>query len=229
MNCEEVEELIGAYALGALPAEALSEIGEHLVTCEKHPEAADLGAVASSLAFAAPDAEPSPTLKTRLMKAIEAEAARPPAAPGRAGWLGRLRGMVRQPALPYALAGALAIAVAALIATNLPDSGDEREFVTFAGAGDIRGRLDLRGDDIVVMEISGLDPLDEDQTYQLWGIGADEAESLGLLGTAPEGKALGAVRADSSEIDALAVSIEPAGGSVAPTSEPVLQALLPDR
>jgi len=229
MNCEEVEELIGAYALGALPAETLSEIGEHLVSCDKHPELGDLRAAASSLAFAAPDAEPSPALKTRLMKAIEAEMARPPVAPGRAGWLDRLRGMVRQPALPYALAGALVIAVAALVVTNLPDSGDETEFVTFAGAGDIRGRLDLRGDDIVVMEISGLDPLDENQTYQLWGIRAGEAESLGLLGTAPEGKALGAVRADSSEIDALAVSIEPAGGSEAPTSDPLVQALLPDR
>lgn len=230
MNCEEVEELIGAYALGALPVEALSEIGEHLDTCEKHPEAAELRAVASSLAFAAAEAEPSPALKTRLMRAIEAEPAAPAKVqPGRPGWLGRLIGLARQPALPYALAGALAIAVIALIAMNLPHSGDESEFVAFAGAEGVSGRLELREDNIIVMEISGLAPLDEAQTYQAWGISGEDAESLGLLGRAPDGEVLGAVRGDASKLDAVAVSIEPAGGSIAPTSSPLGQAVLRGR
>ena len=48
MNCEEVEELIGAYALGALPVEMLADVGEHLVSCANHPDAADLKAVAGT-------------------------------------------------------------------------------------------------------------------------------------------------------------------------------------
>ena len=33
MKCEEVEELAGAYALEALPAETLREVREHLASC----------------------------------------------------------------------------------------------------------------------------------------------------------------------------------------------------
>lgn len=222
MNCDEVEELLGAYALGALPAETLSEIGEHLLTCANHPEAAELRAVASTLAFAAPEAEPSPALKTRLMEAIGAETARVPAAREPAGLLDRLRGLVLRPAVPYALAGALAVAIAALVLTNVGGSDEDGATVTLAGADEAGAVLHVLEDGIVVMEAEGLEPLNDDQTYQVWAITGGQPTSLGLLGTAPDGEALGALRADLSGIDVVAVTIEPAGGSPGPTSDPVL-------
>ena len=77
MNCNEVEELMGAYVLGALPFESLSDIGEHLLTCANHPDAAELGTVASSLALVAPEREPPPALKTRIMDVVYKEGSTP--------------------------------------------------------------------------------------------------------------------------------------------------------
>jgi anti-sigma-K factor RskA len=57
------------------------------------------------------------------------------------------------------------------------------------------------------------------RTYQLWQITSGKAVSLGLLGADPTTVALGV--ASSGRATAYAVSVEPAGGSVGPTSAPV--------
>ena len=78
-------------------------------------------------------------------------------------------------------------------------------------------------DGIIVLDAEGLKPLDTAQTYQLWSIASGKLSSLGLIGTAPNGEALAVVRADLNAIESLAVTIEPAGGSIAPTTDPVLE------
>jgi len=224
MNCEEVEELIGTYALGALPVETLADIGEHLASCEKHPEAVDLKAVAASLAFAAPEQEPPPALKVRLMAAVRGETAEAPETPDRVGFFDRLRRWRPLRAVPYALAGALAVAVAALVVTNIGDSDDaQTATVALAGANDAQGVLHVLDDGLIVMEADGLEPLDSEQTYQVWAIRDGRPESIGLLGPASEGSVEEAMRADLSGVDAVAVTVEPAGGSLEPTGEIVLE------
>jgi len=224
MNCEEIEELIGAYALGALPVETLAAVGEHLDSCVNHAEAADFRTVASTLVFAAPEIAPPAALKTRLMAAVRDEASQPTKGPQPGGLFGWLKRVTPQRAVPYALAGALAVAIAALILTNTGGSDSpDRAVITLAGAGDASVVLHELEDGVVVMEAAGLQPLADDQTYQVWAIRSGQPESLGLLGTAPEGDALGAMRADLSGIDAVAVTVEPADGSSAPTTEPILQ------
>ena len=42
MNCEEIEELAGAYALGALPEAERAAVSAHLATCDTHPEMREL-------------------------------------------------------------------------------------------------------------------------------------------------------------------------------------------
>jgi len=225
MNCEEVEELIGAYALGALPVETLTDIGEHLVSCANHPEAAGLKAVAASLAFAAAEQEPPPALKTRLMTAVRGETAEAPPAVERGGFFDRLRRWKPARAVPYALAGALAVVVAALVVTNAGDSDDTQPAtVALAGANNAQGVLHVLEDGVVVLQADGLEPLDSDQTYQVWAISSGQPTSIGLLGPASEGEVLQAMRADLSAVDAVAVTVEPAGGSVAPTGDRVLEA-----
>src|SRR5207253_8990784 len=123
MDCDEVEDLLGAYALEALPGDLWADVSAHLATCSKHAEPGELRAVASALAFAAPEAQPSAALKTRLMDAVRAESSPPAAVPKRIGILGPLRQLASRRAIPYALAGALAVALIALVLTNL-DGGD---------------------------------------------------------------------------------------------------------
>src|SRR5688572_30237029 len=101
MNCDEVEELLGAYALGALPDEVWAKVSAHLATCSNHPEASELQAVAGALAFTAPEAQPSAALKTRLMEVVRQQSAPVAAvAPEGIGVLGRLRAFFARPAIP---------------------------------------------------------------------------------------------------------------------------------
>jgi len=224
MNCEEVEELSGAYALGALPSGDLRDVEEHVSSCSKHPDLAELSAVARSLALAAPDADPPLALKTRIMDVVYKESSRAPSGSPRPSILDRLRRLNPQHAVSYALAGALAVAVVALVLTNVDDSTTPGgATVALTGTGGVTGTAHLLEDDIVVMEIDGLEPLGADETYQVWAIESDNPASLGLLSAAPDGRAVQALRADLSDAEALAVTVEPAGGSFAPTTEPILQ------
>jgi anti-sigma-K factor RskA len=223
MNCEEAEELAGVYALGALPAEEHADVRSHLESCANHPDAAELLVVSASLALAAPEGEPSPALKSRLMNAIREEVQPKARAAPEGGLLGWLRRLKPQTALSVGLAGALAVAVVALIVTNTGGSDDAQTAVaTLTGAGSAQASVYELDNGVVVMQAEGLQPLTEDQTYQVWGINERGPASLGLLGPAPEGEAIGAIGADLSSVDTLAVTVEPAGGSAAPTSDPIM-------
>jgi anti-sigma-K factor RskA len=224
MNCDEVEELMGAYVLGALPPESLSDIGEHLLTCVNHPDAAELGAVASSLALVAPEREPPLALKARIMDAVHKESSAVPAV-RRRGILDRLRRLKPELAVPYALAGALAVALLVVVLSSDGGPSEPRtSVITLTGEGDARAVVHVLEDGLITMEAAGLQPLTSDQTYQVWAIESGQPESLGFLAPAGDGEALGAMRADLSSVDVLAVTIEPAGGSPQPTTTPILAA-----
>ena len=64
---------------------------------------------------------------------------------------------------------------------------------------------------------STLPKLGHGETYQLWGIMKGTAISLGLLGAAPHGSTF--TIAGTSSTPQLAVTAEPAGGTVAPTGD----------
>jgi anti-sigma-K factor RskA len=67
-------------------------------------------------------------------------------------------------------------------------------------------------------------PLDASQNYQLWAISeSGEATSLGLL-PPEDGVPRTKVEFDGSNAVRIAVTVEPAGGSEQPTTEPVYTA-----
>ena len=83
MTCAEIDELAGAIALDAIPAEEWPAIHEHLATCSRgHPVVRELRQVATLLLEAAPPVEPPASLRERIINAARAEGAvSPPAAP----------------------------------------------------------------------------------------------------------------------------------------------------
>ena len=233
MKCEEVEELAGAYALQALPAETLRDVREHLASCSRHSEVAGLQAVASTLSVAAPEMEPPPGLKTRLMEEIRKEAA--PAAEGRPherdGSL--LRRWLSSTARPYVLAAALAIVLAVVAGWNVylqtsDDGGQDVTFVrTLADGGVAQGRIVyIQEEQVAVITVEDLEPLPADQTYQVWAISGGAATAIALFNTSESGGASAAIEFDLSEAEIVAITVEPAGGSPEPTTEPVLEAEL---
>jgi anti-sigma-K factor RskA len=70
--------MIAAHALSALETVEARELEAHLATCaECRAESESWQATAASLAYAAPSVEPSAELRSRLLKSIHAEGAKP--------------------------------------------------------------------------------------------------------------------------------------------------------
>jgi anti-sigma-K factor RskA len=196
---------------------------EHLATCDKHPEAAELQQAASSLATAAPEMDPPPALKSRLMEAVRAEA--PAAAPQqRESAGGGLLDWFRGNRLGYAMAAVLALIVVGLGAWNLSLQGDEtsgEQVVQLSGITDARV-IYIEDEGLAIMEIDELDVLPEAQVYQTWAITDDGPVSLGTFRAAKEGETRVAMAADLTGVTSIAVTIEPAPGVEQPTTAPIL-------
>jgi len=67
--------------------------------------------------------------------------------------------------------------------------------------------------------------LDESQqAYPLWAIDGGAPESIGLMQASADGSATVTVPYDAEDATTLAITVEPAGGSPAPTTDPILTA-----
>lgn len=74
--------------------------------------------------------------------------------------------------------------------------------------------------------VSGLDRLPSDRTYQVWWIDEGGASSAGLLDVDTDGSGTSVVEPRPAST-ALAISVEPAGGSAQPTTTPIVVVELP--
>jgi anti-sigma-K factor RskA len=73
------------------------------------------------------------------------------------------------------------------------------------------------------ISVKGLPPAPDGKTYQLWYVGATgAATSAGLLGVDAAGTGQALLTGRATPTDKVAVTVEPAGGSEQPTSEPVV-------
>ena len=73
MSCAQVDELAGAYALGAVGADEDRAISEHLATCDRpHAEARELIGAGGAMGVAEAAVMPSPALRDRLMATVAA-------------------------------------------------------------------------------------------------------------------------------------------------------------
>jgi anti-sigma-K factor RskA len=90
---------------------------------------------------------------------------------------------------------------------------------TVAGGGTLRVIASPERNAAVVVG-SSLDPLDAGRTYQVWRMHDGKPTSVGLLG-----RHSGVLYVDGIKgADAFAVSVEPAGGSDQPTTDPIASA-----
>lgn len=225
IRCEEVDELLAAYALDALAAEELSDVTDHLASCDKHPELAELQGVAAALAHIPDQREPPPALKSRIMAEVRREAPLP-AADTPPSFLDWLSGILHAPWIPYAMSGA-AIAAVAVFALYFgviqEDEGTPNTFALTSDSG-ASGELVLDEDRSGgVVTAIGLAPISAGETYQVWAlIPNSRPVPAGFLSVDDSGVASGVVATDLSSAVSVAVTVEPAGGSVQPTSAAVL-------
>lgn len=85
MSCDEIEELLGAHALDALPEGSAARVDMHLSGCpEQGDTLAGLKKTASLLALTAEERRPPAELRQRIVEAIRSGAA-PARAAGASG------------------------------------------------------------------------------------------------------------------------------------------------
>jgi anti-sigma-K factor RskA len=205
MNCDDVRELLPAYALGALDADEAPGVEAHLRECREHDaELAELRATVFALDRYADEADLGVSDR----------------APGGGGLavVGRLRQW------QMAIAAVLLILVfgAGWLASDL--AGNETRDVTIAIQGGSGERLTLQdsGRESVTVSMAGFTRLPEAQAYQLWAVRDGVWLRIGICNTNEQGGWMGDFQFSVREGEQIALTIEPAEGSEKPTSEPLL-------
>lgn len=225
MNRERFEELKEAYALGALPESEKREIEEYLAA---HPdlrsEVEELSALSNLLAFAPPEQEPPPALRRSIMSAVEAEAGQRDTGGEGQSTLQRLRSYLSMQQLAL---GAAAVVLVALLSWNISllagDNGLQSYELQGSGATeDVQAEVVEMEEDKFVLLAENVPPMPEDQICQIWVIEDGEPKSAGTFHP-EDGLAAAPVTEPLQGAEAIAVTVEPAGGSAQPTSDPVLQ------
>ena len=236
MDQERFEDLKDAYVLGALPEEERLEFEQYLVA---HPDLQEeveaLGTVAGLLAFSPQEQEPPPELRRRIMATVEAESVHPHTS--RQSWLAGLWEAVGIRDLALAAAAMLVIG---LFSWSMLLQGEVRDLqgrvqslqsqpqgpqmIALGGVGTKQGAraelVTLEGDRAILVA-ENMPPVPEGKTYQIWVIKGDTPQPSGLF--EPKGDSIAAVVENPVEgADAVAVTVEPKGGSKKPTTDPML-------
>ena len=231
---ERFDDLKEAYALGALSEEERQEVEDYLMT---HPELRvevdELRAVANLMALAPQEYEPSPKLRRDLMNRISSSPDATPAAdpsPRQSG-LWRVFG-------PGGLAAAAVLALvtigmfawnASLQEENQTLQGELQGQQTYAlegtgAAQEVQGEVVRLGDERAVLVAEDLPSLPEGETYETWILREDVPEPAGLFEPDDTGVAAAPIEGSIEGADAVAVTVEPSGGSSSPTSDPLMTA-----
>jgi anti-sigma-K factor RskA len=239
MDRDSFEDLKEAYALNALSDDERRSVEAYL---ETHPEAQseieELQSIASLLALAPEDRQPPPELRQRLLSAVEAEAG-----PVRATLRGeerestmgeRVRDLFAVRNVAWGLAAALLVGLVswnALLRTELNELRDagsgEMQTMQFSGAAipeDASAEVLAfsRSDAVLVAE--DLPKLEQGETLQIWVIDKDDHPHPAGVFEPRDGMITVPVDGSLEDAEAIAVTVEPEGGSEQPTSDPMMTA-----
>ena len=234
---EELEALLGAYALGAVDDDERAQVEAYVA---EHPAAAEeLQHLQDAAVWLAVSGAPaSRDLWDRISAATKPEPAplRLPdrrRASGAASWFTPRRVLALAAALVVVLAVGIGVVVSrddsgsqsdlAAAISDAQFSPDARRIHLETPSGDARAEAVMLRNGTGYLVSADLPKLDEDRTYQLWGIDGDTVVSLGVLGPklGPSPfKFVGTPKA-------LAITDEVAGGVVQSANIPVVSGRVP--
>jgi anti-sigma-K factor RskA len=223
-----------AYALNALPADERASFEEHLQQCDAcRLDVAELTAAAAQMGAA--EATSAPTaLREAVLRRLPTTPQIQPAAHGR--WQPR-----SSFGILLAAAAVLAVVVAGVAVSQrerpseltaqeqlaqvlaAPDSVAVHNQVGRPAALTVVASRRL---DRAVVIVDNLPELDADHTYQMWLIDKEGPQSDGLMGRAPPDQPATVLLETIEDVSQVAITVEPKGGSKAPTTKPVAGASL---
>lgn len=253
MNAADIHTLTGAYAVSALPEDERERFERHLADCPAcQVEVRELQATAARLGAAERVAPPA-SLKRSVMEEISRTRQEAPRPGSRSdGRSGRPEAPPSAPETHPAwhqrlLAPAAAVLVLVVIGLTAVIAGlnsriDELEtlaapvaevltapdVITVSAEGPDGSNMRFiasptRGEGVLL--VGGMQQAPSERVYQLWFLRGDEAVPAGLLDVDERGRGGHVMTGDMSGVSAIAVTVEPEGGSPQPTSDPI--AVLP--
>jgi anti-sigma-K factor RskA len=220
---EHVDELIYGQALHALSSDEEEHVALHVAECERcRRQLREAEGLAASLAYAAPAVEPPPDLRARVLAAVEPVVEAEPvpvAAPSppvrrRAAWWPRFAAV----AVP-----ALAAVVIGMLVWNVSLRGDLSSLHDQLSQG-TTGNLSGVGNVVVNTDgqatlFASIRQAPAGKTYEAWVIRGKVALPAGIF------QGGGTLKLTLTEPanpgDVIAVTVEPAGGTKAPTTTPI--------
>lgn len=240
MRCSEIDELLAGYAVSALDDDEVCAVATHLAECRNHDvELAAIRKDFEAIVLTVAPMEAPAGLRSSLLDAFDREAAGsappvPVALPARdervrapSSPVQRInRGLFAGSGFGYALAAALLVIAVGLGAWGLSRDGGGDSGVVLATTTEGGHSLQvtyLQEQHIAVLDVD-LSAPPEGHTYQAWQIVNGAPVSVGVLNT-HSGQL--AFTADLDSASAIALSVEPMGGSAAPTTTPILVTELP--
>lgn len=218
----ELKSLIAPYVLGALRAEEVAVVRSHMLSCEECMAEADgYSRDLGPLLLTVDPVAPPEGFADRVLARVTDERS-PAAVTPRRRW-------------SLALGTAfLALAVAAggltvgLVDVRRDAARNERVLsaLTRQGGLDLAGDSGLAGkmvptEDGAAFVAAGLGEAPDDRTYQLWLIKGDRTVSVSTFEPS-DGVAVVETSRSLEGFDGASVTIEPAGGSPQPTTQPVM-------
>jgi anti-sigma-K factor RskA len=234
------EDSAGAYLLGALPGDELAGYEAHLVGCEAcRAEVESLKVAVDALPMSAPTMAPPAALKDRLMVEVRREAellaAAGPAAdrpapaaapePRRRRW----QFSMRAPLAAALAAGALGVGV---LIGGVAFSGGAKTRTVTASVDQTRAprasaRLEIRGGHAVLIA-EGMPAPAGGRVYEVWlqRSNGTVVPTTTLFTPRSNGAATAGVAGSLNGVKQVLVSAEPRGGSLQPTTKPILAARL---
>jgi anti-sigma-K factor RskA len=233
-----VTDQIPAFALNILDAAEAAQVKAHLATCAACQE--ELQAqqeVVGLLSLAIPTMTPSPALKTRLMQEIKGDPAvispKMPTPKTQTSWWANWRNWFQKRPLWQPV---LVVVLALVLISNFQLRQRLDEATTPANFGTVT--LTIAEENIAVtgiiiitadgqhgtLVVQNLPTLPKTETYQLWLVKDGQRIDGGVFNVDGDGYSAHWVHAPDplGSYENFGITIEPAGGSPAPTSDKVL-------
>jgi anti-sigma-K factor RskA len=216
---------LAAYLLGALEPGEAAELERHLAGCEDcRTELEWLRPAVQLLPESVERVEPPRELRGRLMEQVRSEAANAPESSRGRGW--SLGGWSLRPIAGLA-ALVLVVAAVAAYAIGNGGSGDGNTTTVVAGhSPEVTAEM-VRDGESGTLHLANLHQLPSDKVLQAWVQRGERVESAKTLFVPnPDGTASATI--DGMEgVSTVMVTAEPRGGSVQPTSDPIVSISMP--
>jgi anti-sigma-K factor RskA len=234
---DRLRDEAAAWVLGALDTTEAAEFVRRMeASPEVHKEVAELQEAADALPYSVAPAGPPPELRDRIMAVVESEAellhatgarADRPYRPRTPWWRSLLR------PLPVA-ATACVLLLAGLAAGLLIDGGGSESARTVAaqvtgeGTANATAQVEIDADHAELV-VDGMRSPGAGHVYQVWYVRDGQSDPVpagALFDVDSSGQGAAALPGGVDDVASVLVSVEPAGGSQKPTTQPVIAANL---